>query len=276
MFPPFLEEAPAKINLALHVLGRRNDGYHELDSIVAFADIADTLLFEPSVETRLSVTGPHAAGLVAADNLVQKALDALSQHVKLKSMRITLNKNLPLAAGLGGGSADAAAALRGALRASEAYLPPETLAGIALSIGADVPVCMLRKASRMRGIGEQLSEATAPASAIVLVNPGIPCDTSAVFAALGLAAGAAHKDQLDPANPASWRNDLTDAAIAVQPVISDVLQVLAAEPRFTAVRMSGSGATCFGLIPDLESAVAVAYDIARNRPRWWVRAATLT
>jgi 4-diphosphocytidyl-2-C-methyl-D-erythritol kinase len=276
MFPPFLEEAPAKVNLALHVLGRRSDGYHELDSIVAFADITDTLLFEPAVTTALVVRGPMGTGLPPeGDNLVLRALAEVEKHVRLPAMHITLNKILPAAAGIGGGSADAAATLRGAQRASGTYLPQEVLSEIALAIGADVPVCLRRQSCRMQGIGEVLTPLASPGGAIVLAHPRVACATAEVFTALGLERGQEHRKGLDPAEPWAWRNDLTEAAIAVQPVIAEVLAVLKAVPGLQAVRMSGSGATCFGLTDDLNQATAAATELARAHPHWWVRAARL-
>jgi 4-diphosphocytidyl-2-C-methyl-D-erythritol kinase len=276
MFPPFLEEARAKINLALHVLGRRSDGLHELDSVVAFADIGDTLLFEPAVATSLSITGPHGANLSSgADNLVLKALAAVSQHVKLPTLRITLNKVLPVASGIGGGSADAAAALRGAIRASGVHLPRETLMEIALALGADVPVCLAGKASRMQGVGQVITPFALPETAIVLVNPHIACNTADVFKALGLKAGQRYLSPLDPAKPDTWRNDLTRPAALVRPVITEVLAALHGVEGFAAVRMSGSGATCFGLARSLAQAEVAADKLSRLRPDWWVRAARL-
>lgn len=277
MFAPFVEEAPAKVNLALHVLGRRADGYHELDSIVAFADVADTLLFEPAASTRLTVTGPHGAGLTdGADNLVLRALHELRKHARLPEMRITLEKILPVASGLGGGSADAAAALRGALRAAGAQLPDEMLRQIALRIGADVPVCLSSRTSRMQGIGERVSVLAIPHEAIVLVNPGVPCPTAEIFNALELAAGNAYRTGIDPSNTAGWRNDLAEAAMNVQPAIRKVLGVLRGMPAFSMVNMSGSGATCFGLPSDAREAEAASKEIAAGHPAWWVRAARLS
>ena len=277
MFAPFLEKAPAKVNLALHVLGRRADGYHELDSVVAFADICDMLQFEPSRSTSLTVTGPYGAGLsVGADNLVLRALHELRKHVRLPEMRITLEKVLPVASGLGGGSADAAAALRGGLRAAGAELPDETLRQIALRIGADVPVCLTSKVSRMQGVGEQISDLTIPYEAIVLVNPGMPCSTAEIFTVLGLQAGQAHKTGLDPSDPSSWRNDLAQPAITIQPAINKVLDILRAMPVFSLVNMSGSGATCFGLLSDAARAAAAAEEISAAHPAWWTKAARLS
>jgi 4-diphosphocytidyl-2-C-methyl-D-erythritol kinase len=277
MFAPFLERAPAKVNLALHVLGRRADGYHELDSIVAFADVCDTLLFEPSRSTSLTVTGPNGAGLSAgADNLVLRALHELRKHVRLPEMHITLEKVLPVAAGLGGGSADAAAALRGGLQTCGVELPVETLRQIALRIGADVPVCLASKVSRMQGVGEQISALAVPYEAIVLVNPGVPCSTAEIFTVLGLQAGQTHKTGLDPLDESTWRNDLAEPAIGVQPAIKNVLDLLRGMPAFSVVNMSGSGATCFGLLSDAAQAAAAAQEIAAAHPAWWVKAARLS
>ena len=276
MFAPFIERAPAKVNLALHVLGRRADGYHELDSVVAFADICDMLQFEPSRSTSLVVTGPYGVGLSAgADNLVLRALHELRKHVRLPEMRITLEKVLPVASGLGGGSADAAAALRGGLRAAGAELPDETLRQIALRIGADVPVCLTSKASRMQGVGEQISGFAIPYEAIVLVNPGVPCSTAEIFTVLGLRAGQTHKIGLDPLDASAWRNDLAEPAMSVQPAIKKVLGVLRAMPAFSVVNMSGSGATCFGLLSDAAHAAAAMEEISAAHPAWWVKAARL-
>jgi 4-diphosphocytidyl-2-C-methyl-D-erythritol kinase len=277
MFAPFLERAPAKVNLALHVLGRRADGYHELDSVVAFADVCDTLLFEPSRSTSLTVTGPCGAGLSAgSDNLVLRALHELRKHVRLPEMHITLEKALPVASGLGGGSADAAAALRGGLRAGGVKLPCDTLRQIALRIGADVPVCLTSRASRMRGVGEQVSDFAITQDAIVLVNPGVPCSTGEVFTVLGLQAGQVHGTGLDPLNTSVWRNDLAEAAISLQPAIKKVLDSLRIMKVFSTVNMSGSGATCFGLLSDAGQAEAAAREIAAAHPVWWVRAARLS
>lgn len=277
MFPPFIEVAPAKINLALHVLGRRADGYHELDSIVAFADVADSLHFEPAARTGLTVTGPQGAGLSEGpDNLVMRALHELRKHTPLPEMHITLEKVLPVAAGLGGGSADAAAALRGALRAGGAALPGETLRQIALGIGADVPVCLTSRTCRMRGVGDRVSDLAIPHEAIVLVNPGVPCRTAEIFNVLGLQAGQAHKTGIDPWNASGWRNDLAEAAMSVQPAIATVLSVLRGMAVFNVVNMSGSGATCFGVLADGREAEAAARQIAAAHPAWWVKAARLS
>ncbi len=272
------EEARAKINLALHVLGRRADGYHELDSIVAFADVGDVLHFEPARETALEISGPFASGLSAGpDNLILKAAAALARVTPVPAARIRLEKNLPVASGMGGGSADGAAALRGLLRLADKGLPSEVLTPLALSLGADVPVCLGQKVCRMRGIGEEIAAATTlPADAIVLVNPLTACSTQAVFAALGLRAGERHASALDPGDPASWRNDLQEPALRVLPLIADVLAALSTEATLHTVRMSGSGATCFGLASSRTVAEQAAVRLAARHPDWWMKAASLS
>ena len=276
------ETAKAKVNLALHVLGRRADGYHDIDSIVAFAGVADRLLVTPvagaSTPVTLTASGPFSTGVPTDEsNLICRAHRFLSEHVVVPAVAVHLEKNLPVAAGIGGGSADAAAALRAFVRLSSATLPERTLHDIALALGADVPVCLRQSACRMEGVGEVLSPlGRLPSSAIVLVNPGTACETAGVFKALGLDKGQLHLGGLDPGQPSLWRNDLTDPARAVQPVINDVLQALAAQAALSPVRMSGSGATCFGLAQNLGEADAAAAAIAAAHPDWWVVAADLS
>lgn len=273
----FVEEAKAKINLALHVLGRRADGYHELDSIVGFADVADILSFAAADSTSLCVSGPFAKEVPdGADNLVLKAAALLSQHVAMPAVRISLTKNLPVAAGIGGGSADAAATLRGLQRLAKVQLPQHEVDAIALMLGADVPVCLRQMACRMEGVGERITPLAAlPQPAIVLVNPLRACATADVFASLGLMPGQTHGSGLEIADPASWRNDLTGPAIKVLPVISDILTLLGGTPGVIAARMSGSGATCFGLARSYEDAEGAAGKIRADHPNWWVMAARL-
>jgi 4-diphosphocytidyl-2-C-methyl-D-erythritol kinase len=272
-----VELARAKVNVALHVLGRRDDGYHLLDSIVAFAGTADRLSLTIAAQSSLAVTGPFATGLPDDDsNLVLKARRLLAGHVNLPHVAAVLEKNLPVAAGLGGGSADAAAMLRGLLALSGAVIDDAALHAIALALGADVPVCLKQKASRMQGIGEKVTLVEqSPAPAIVLVNPGVACSTPQVFGSLALAKGATHRDGLSLSSPRTWRNDLTDAALAVQPVIAEVLTAMADFQQFDVVRMSGSGATCFGLTTSLADAQKAAAQLRARHPRWWVAASDL-
>ncbi len=271
------ERALAKINLALHVRGRRDDGYHDLDSIVAFADIGDVLTFTPAARTTLSVHGLFSGNLSAgADNLVLRAAAALSAVVNIPATAINLEKNLPVASGMGGGSADAAATLRGLMRLAGLPIEDGELKRVALALGADVPVCVRSTVCRMTGIGDEISPiAGLPAPTIVLANPLQPCATAAVFAKLGLQVGQSWGTGVDPADPTGWRNDLQAPALEVAPIIGDVLAALKSEPLLTAVRMSGSGATCFGLAQSTGDAEAVALRLQTRHPGWWVRAAKL-
>ena len=277
---PVVETARAKVNLALHVLGRRADGYHEIDSAVAFTEAGDvlTVVAEQGSGLRLSVSGPFAGDVpTGEDNLVCKAHALLSQCLTLPAMTVRLEKNLPVAAGIGGGSADAAAAIRAMLRAAGASLPPDTLNAIALKLGADVPVCLRQQACRMQGIGEILSALPhLPAPALVLVNPGVPCETASVFSVLGLARGQAHGSGLPPDTADKWRNDLTEPAIRIQPVIGEVLGLMRQQEKLTAVRMSGSGSTCFGLAASLDDAQEAARELRMLQPGWWVLASRLS
>jgi 4-diphosphocytidyl-2-C-methyl-D-erythritol kinase len=277
MSEPIAEIARAKINLALHVLGRRTDGYHELDSIVAFADYGDLLTLEASGVTRLDVTGPFAKDVPTdTENLVLRAYALLSAHVDCPPVAFALEKNLPVASGIGGGSADAAAALRGLIRLSGKNIAPSVVNDIALTLGADVPVCFNGQAVRMQGVGETLTQLERPPEgAIVLVNPLVPCGTSSVFRTLGLQNGENFQTALDPDDPSQWRNDLMSSAIAIVPEIARVLAALQSDQDLKTVRMSGSGATCFGLADDIASAAQAARRIQIQFPDWWVVSAAL-
>ena len=273
--------APAKLNLYLHVTGRRADGYHELDSLVAFTALADTLEIAPAESLRLSVTGPFADALDAGDNLAAQAATALAEKLgRPANVRITLDKRIPVAAGLGGGSADAAAVLRGLARlwrlgAEHAGDLQET----ALGLGADVPVCLDSRAAHMAGIGEALSAPPhLPSCGVLLVNPGVPVPTGPVFAARRGPFSAASRIEEAPQNAAalaallrSRRNDLEQPALAQVPEIGRVLARLAAAPGCLLARMSGSGGTCFGLFEDEAAAAGTAGAIARDHPAWWVQ-----
>lgn len=265
-----IELAPAKVNLFLHVTGRRADGYHLLDSLAVFAGVGDVLRGEVAAGLNLEVQGPFAAGLSGEpDNLVLRAARALGG----RGARLVLEKNLPVASGIGGGSADAAAALRLLCRLWQ--LAPPDLPGIALALGADVPVCLVRRPSRMGGVGELLDAAPRlPRCGLVLVNPGVAVATVDVFR-------ARRGDWSAPAElPRAWpdvaamasdlrelRNDLEPPAIALRPVIGEVIGALAAVPGCRLARMSGSGATCFGLFDDPVLASEAAMRL--RRPRWW-------
>jgi 4-diphosphocytidyl-2-C-methyl-D-erythritol kinase len=270
----FTERAPAKVNLALHVLGRRDDGYHELDSIVAFADVADRLGFEEASEWRLDIAGPFAPQLAhGGENLILKAARAFAEAYpgQVGKYHITLEKNLPVASGIGGGSADAAACLR-ALASLAQVTDSDNLARIAATLGADVPVCLLGRTCRMRGVGERIDIIeSVPQMPAVLVNPGLPLSTGDVFARLSLRPGGkAFAGIAAEAELASCRNDLTASALALAPVITKVLAALRGEPDVRFARMSGSGATCFGIFSSSDHAKATALAIKRAHPDWWV------
>jgi 4-diphosphocytidyl-2-C-methyl-D-erythritol kinase len=278
------ERAFAKINLTLRVLGRRADGYHELESLVAFADVADTLTLEPGPTDGLEVSGPFAGKSGPLDdNLVIKSLAELRRRIAgLKGGRFRLEKNLPVAAGVGGGSADGAAALRLLARANGIALDDSRLMAAAQAVGADVPVCMDSRPRIMRGIGEVLSEpidlASIPA---VLVNPGVALVTREVFgkfksahAGPGLA-GVPTKIGALIELLKQQDNDLTDAATACAPVVGEVLATLRSAPGSALARMSGSGATCFALFGSREQAGAAAQQLAGEHRNWWVQPAAI-
>ena len=272
------EQAFAKINLALHVTGRRLDGYHELDSVVAFAKVCDVLTLQQAEETSLGLSGPFARDLEdASSNSVLAAWHELARHEKLKPVKFHLEKNLPIASGIGGGSADAAAALRGLIKLFNLKIPTHDLTAIALKLGADVPVCLASKTCRMQGIGETLSPiATQLPKAIVLVNPLVPSPTTKVFEILGLKPGQSYGPAIeDITNINSWRNDLEHPAIKLLPEIAQVIIALKSQPEITTARMSGSGATCFGLVENLEAAEFAANAIRSKSRGWWVKATSL-
>ncbi|MEM9031059.1 MAG: 4-(cytidine 5'-diphospho)-2-C-methyl-D-erythritol kinase [Pseudomonadota bacterium] len=268
--------APAKVNLTLHVTGQRADGYHCLDSLVVFADIGDKLTLSPAPAGGLQITGPYASAVPAGpDNLVARALGLLPGAGPLA---ITLEKRIPVAAGLGGGSADAAAALRGAAAVSGAPNRPDPLA--LLSLGADLPMCLRCNAARVGGIGEQVQalEPALPRLPAVLVNPNVGLETPRVFQALSSKINTPMSVTI-PAfsgavDCAKWlrqrRNDLEAPATQLLPAIGHVLDALAGAPGTLLARMSGSGATCFGLFADEASARKASTEIARSHPGWWV------
>ena len=284
-----VEHAPAKVNLTLAVLGRRADGYHRLDSLVVFARACDRLSLAPGKALSLTVRGLTAKQIGPLDdNLVLKAAKALAAEIpNLKLGCFTLEKRLPVAAGLGGGSSDAGAALRLLARANGIALGDARLQKAARRVGADVPACIDPRSRRMRGIGEILSAPLSiPKLAAVLVNPGVAVPTKDVFAMLGLKAGgglrrtrrvrALPRDRDDLIEAlAGQRNDLEPAAIKIQPVVAKVLAALRKEPGCDLARMSGSGATCFGLFASPRAAAAAARSVSAAQPRWWVKATVL-
>ncbi|MDQ0470369.1 4-(cytidine 5'-diphospho)-2-C-methyl-D-erythritol kinase [Labrys wisconsinensis] len=281
---PLTERAPAKVNLTLHVLGRRADGYHLLDSLVAFAARGDTLTLEPGPGLSLRVTGPTAkAAGEGTDNLVIRAAQALLARLPgLDTGRFHLLKRLPVAAGIGGGSSDAAAALRLLARANRLAPDDPHVAAAAREVGADVPVCLEARTRLMGGAGETLFPPLAlPRLPTVLVNPRVPAPTAAVFRALGLQPGATiaaarqafaegltRRDLIAVLREA--RNDLEAPAIAVAPVVREAIDLIGAQPTCRLARMSGSGATVFGLFDSCRAAAAAARALRAARPGWWV------
>jgi len=277
------EKAPAKVNLTLLVHGRRADGYHELESLVAFADVGDTLTLSDVDRDGLEVAGPFAgkSGPVA-DNLVIKALAAIRERIEgLKAGRFLLEKNVPVAAGLGGGSADAAAALRLVARANGLATDDDRLMSAARAVGADVPVCLDPQPRLMRGIGEVLSRPLdLPLLPAVLVNPGVALVTRDVFARMAVERTEYPMRDVPREFYALIEflkqdgNDLTSAATACAPVVAEVLDALQRLPAIKLARMSGSGATCFALFGTTAEAAAAAQRLG-ERKSWWVQTTTL-
>ncbi|WP_376965439.1 4-(cytidine 5'-diphospho)-2-C-methyl-D-erythritol kinase [Azospirillum sp. A26] len=299
---PIVEAAPAKLNLYLHVTGRRADGYHELDSLVAFAEFGDSIALTPAAARvalrgadlppagpRLAIAGPFGPALMGenpASNLVMRAAHALAVRLGREAdVMIALTKALPVASGIGGGSADAAACLR-ALARLWGVAPDDTaLFAVAAGLGADVPVCVAGRNCYFGGIGDELDEAPdLPETHVVLVNPNVPVPTPAVFKAMaaaraesGGAFSAPARFTRKPADAADLAalllersNDLTAPALTVAPVIADVLAALERSAGCLLSRLSGSGATCFGLYSTAEAANSAAKSIAAASPGWWV------
>jgi 4-diphosphocytidyl-2-C-methyl-D-erythritol kinase len=277
--------ARAKINLYLHVTGRRDDGYHQLESLVVFADAGDRLEAAPAQALTLEIVGPQAAGLDAGPgNLVMRAAKALADRLGGEfGAKLKLEKNLPVASGIGGGSADAAAAIKLLARLWGANPGQHDLSGMALELGADVPVCLYGQPAIMSGIGERIEAAEGvPDFPAVLVNPGVHVSTPAVFKArtgefskpAPIIERLAGRDGWIAALAARG-NDLEAPAKALAPAIADVLAALSKTAGCRLARMSGSGATCFGLYDDLAAAAAAAENIRGQQPGWWVRETTL-
>lgn len=287
-----VERAPAKVNLTLAVRGRRADGYHDLESLVAFAASGDELRLEPGGEGyALTVRGATAADAgPSTDNLILKAAGLARERIPdLPGGRFVLVKRLPVAAGLGGGSSDAAAALRLMARACGLALDDARLFEAARLTGADVPVCLEARPRMMRGVGHDLGPALAlPRLPALMVNPRVAVPTPDVFRRLGMAAGARNAD--DPAGHvetfngrgglsrsdliallATSRNDLEPPALAIAPVIGEALALLRADRGCRLARMSGSGATVFGLFDTCRAAAAAGKVIASQHPGWWIK-----
>jgi 4-diphosphocytidyl-2-C-methyl-D-erythritol kinase len=287
--PLLVANAPAKVNLTLRVIARRADGYHDLESLVVFADFGDRLTFTPGSAPSLKVSGVTATQAGdGADNLVLKAARALAERKPgLALGAFHLEKNLPVAAGLGGGSSDAAAALRLIAQANALPHDDAALYDAARVTGADVPVCVDPRPRVMRGIGEQLSAPLSlPPLPAVLVNPGVAVATKLVFGGLKLRDRPAAPLDLAAMTKLASRdqllqmlrtqpNDLEAPAIAIAPVIADVITALRALQGCEFARMSGSGATCFGLFASAAEADAAAKVLRAKNPNWWTQACTL-
>jgi 4-diphosphocytidyl-2-C-methyl-D-erythritol kinase len=287
--PPLHLRARAKVNLYLHVVGRRADGYHLLDSLVVFADLGDELRIEPAAGISLAIDGPFGAGLSASDdNLVLRAARALAGALEAKGLpaggaALRLSKHLPVASGIGGGSADAAATLMGLARLWRVPEGAVDLARIGLALGADIPVCLAQRPCFMGGIGETLDPVPAlPTASLLLVNPGVAVSTPAVFKARqgAFSKPARWQEALPDAQALARRlarcgNDLEAPAIALEPAIGEALAALRGLPGLRLARMSGSGATCFGLFDDLAAARGAAARLQAARPAWWVAPAPM-
>ena len=293
--PALIDEGRAKVNLTLRVVGRRTDGFHDLESVVAFSDCADRLTLTPGPELTLQMSGPLAQACgETSDNLVLKATRLLGERVPgLKSGSFTLDKVLPVAAGIGGGSADAAAALRLLAKLNGLALDDGRLLAVALATGADVPVCLASRACDMTGVGDTLTPLSLPIIPCVMINPCVPVPTKDVFTALGLRNGELLVSATDVFRGTDWpeagasvedwvevlaasANDLEAPAMRIQPVIGEVISALNATNGAWLARMSGSGATCFAIYENTVEAGRAAEKIRRDHPGWWVHSGTLS
>ncbi|MEM7171587.1 MAG: 4-(cytidine 5'-diphospho)-2-C-methyl-D-erythritol kinase [Pseudomonadota bacterium] len=282
---PVVEEAPAKVNLTLQVTGQRPNGYHDLQSLVVFAQMGDQLEFWPSDELSLEVEGPFACDLGAAsENLVMGAARSLQARYGLSTgALIKLSKNLPVASGIGGGSSDAAAALRGLCRLWELKPERRDLADLSLGLGADVPVCLRGEPCHMSGVGEEIIPIRLPSGLwLLLVNAMIPVSTAQVFKE------RQGRFSVPAALPENWRsldsfmaslalaaNDLEEAAGRISPFIGTCITALSKTQDCLLARMSGSGATCFGLFAEAAAAKKAALMVSEQYPDWWVAAAAV-
>ncbi len=277
--------APAKINLYLHVTAKRADGYHLLDSLIAFADVGDTIEAAYADELTLGCDGPFGAALgTEPDNLVLKAAKLLAERADVPAhAQLRLTKRLPIASGIGGGSADAAATLHALCDLWGLALPDHTMNVLAAKLGADVPICLYGHTAYIGGIGEIIDPAPQlPEAGILLANPGHALSTPSVFKSFKGPMTAAQRFETTPTDArdlarmlAARRNDLTDAAIALVPDIATMLAALEELPGAHLARMSGSGATCFALFDDKGAAERAAQQLAAEHPGWWVRGAAL-
>ena len=280
MASPTLEKfAPAKINLFLHVTGKRDDGYHILDSLIGFADFGDTITIAPSYTFLLNISGDNFSPDIK-DNSITKAVHLLSDKLKIKlPLSITLEKNIPIGGGLGGGSADAAAAVHGILEYAQESLSQEDIDAILLELGADTPICYARKPAYIKGIGEIIEPVSSlPRIPAILVYPNEFCSTAEIFQSFDgtFSQTAEHPKSFSDQKSfynflQGQRNDLTEAAVKKIPEIGNILETINAQDGCIISRLTGSGSTCFGLFETPEQSANAAEKIQKEKPHWWVR-----
>ena len=273
-------QAHAKINLYLHIIGKRGDGYHLLDSCIAFTKLCDTLIVEPSNTLSLNVSGAFSSSLFEIaedDNLILRAARLLADTTGIRAgASLSLVKRLPVAAGLGGGSADAAATLNSLIKFWKVDVRKINLPELALSLGADVPACLTTRPPFVGGIGEQIFPApNLPRAGLLLINPREPLATGDVFAGYSASYSNEARFTANPSNVSELsallvrrRNDLTDIVLRLCPVVGEILEVLATTPGCHLARMTGSGATCFGLFDNLNAAAKAAKVLECDK--WWI------
>jgi 4-diphosphocytidyl-2-C-methyl-D-erythritol kinase len=277
--------AAAKLNLYLHITGRRDDGWHVIDSLVAFASIGDEVAVAPAAALNLTIAGPFARDLGGdpRQNLVWRAATLLAERLgRTADVAVTLTKNLPVASGIGGGSSDAAACLAALARLWNCDNRP-MLMEIGAALGSDVPACLAAQPVWLDGIGDRIAEAgPLPTCGVVLVNPRVALPTAAVYRAFAGPYSPSARFSI-PDNAADFvallatrRNDLTETAMALVPEIAAVLDCLATFDNSPLIRMSGSGATCFALFANRDAAAAAAQRLAKDRPDWWLAAGELS
>ena len=266
--------AHAKVNLTLHVVGQRANGYHELQSLVCLTEFGDQIHLSPAADFSFQVIGPNASGIpVDESNLVVQAAKFMAQkHSKSLDCQIILEKNLPMASGIGGGSSDAAAVMRAL---SQYFSVPLPNVDELMTLGADIPVCMTTGLTLMEGAGEDVTQlSAAPNWGVVLVNPNVGVSTPAVFNALNSKRNLPMQDVAENCVDIAWlgdqRNDLESPAMAIVPEVGAVVDAISAAPHCQMARMSGSGATCFGVFADIKHANAAAERLQRAHPDWWV------
>ena len=266
--------AHAKVNLTLHVVGQRANGYHELQSLVCLTEFGDQIHLSPAADFSFQVIGPNASGIpVDESNLVVQAAKFMAQkHSKSLDCQIILEKNLPMASGIGGGSSDAAAVMRAL---SQYFSVPLPNVDELMALGADIPVCMNKGLTLMQGAGEDVTQlCAAPNWGVVLVNPNVGVSTPAVFNALNSKRNLPMQDVAENCVDIAWlgdqRNDLEPPAMAMVPEVGAVVDAISAAPHCQMARMSGSGATCFGVFADIKHANAAAERLQRAHPDWWV------